>query len=1198
MLGLTTSTSPALTFTDAGPTLPHTADIQIGSESNPGNWTTTGDGRIIARGSSADNGAQVIGQGFVTGDDSFTIDKLLLRIDPAAAANEIPSNNESLRIDIFTPDMLVDETTYNVTNGLIFTASAPLPTTLSPGDYLECDLVGGPELQPHTHYLLTIQFDGPASATLPLETKTDSISSGGLCAAPVTDWPFANANTGSTDWTYPDLNRQQGLFFLASRFNHEDLVFFLTTDQPVTQPTPATRTTRSAIAIDGDSAFTAANGVRNPTAAGTASDPFIISGWEIDTDNAGAVGITVENTTAHYVIYNCRVSGDAFKGISLVNTDNGWIEDCEIFDTNREGIHITGASNQLVIRKNLIEQVTTGNGMGIHLAGGSQNVITHNHIDDCQWGGFFGTRPENVVSNNYLANSAHQLFFRYGADRNLAYGNHCDGSEPVDSQQDGILVSDGPEGNALFFNEVTFIGPPPGDPASGGKNGVWIWGAGDDTLLGINYIFDNGPGVGGSGALSLSSTSNRSVLTENAWIVYNHIEKGQPRVVNVQNGHTDNTFYGNAFIDGAKVLGPSANPFFSADLMIGNYWDDYTGIDGDNDGIGDTPAQNGRDLYPLMAPTPLDFSKPGPYALLIDQWQQTTGFLNVDFDRDGDVDSMDIRALMDGAEILSPVDVIIINGTGSGTYANNDTVALEADLPPAGMVFDKWTGDIGGIADTLGPVTSLTVDNSDTTITAEYKAAEAVSHLLTVLDGTTSGSYPEGTYQTITANPPPANFRFAGWGGDTYFVTDPDAATTTIFVPDHDVVIAATYEEVPPIDSASGGVWSTGPRWEDNLIPTNDKRYNALHDLETTAAIEDGTSNHTEVFGGAYLFINDQTLESNGFDSTNPVDRWNVTVDLEINGGTIFSALRQAPRWRGTWTMEGDLRLDAANVTSGTKIYADIHGDEDTIITIGAGHQDLWNGRFDFGEAFISGGNFRGLIDVGGGAEADGDAHGSARFVDDIPVATFDLRIFDSTDGSAYSDGDNADNHGKVHLANDIKVKSLSIGNDFSSYIDLPTGTYDFSALANIDGVNYQKFFEDEGGSLTVTPPGDTDCDDLSDTWELSYFGNLASTEGLPGQDSDKDGRSDREESVAGTNPLDPTDFFRVTASDIVANSFSITFQSMEERTYRVYWASDLSGSWTWHSSHPGTGEAITVPIDLNAINNPDLVFVQVTAEQ
>jgi hypothetical protein len=52
---------------------------------------------------------------------------------------------------------------------------------------------------------------------------------------------------------------------------------------------------------------------------------------------------------------------------------------------------------------------------------------------------------------------------------------------------------------------------------------------------------------------------------------------------------------------------------------LGNYWDDYSGLDDNQDGIGDTPYiidENNKDNYPLMNPIELDvipeFPSPSP----------------------------------------------------------------------------------------------------------------------------------------------------------------------------------------------------------------------------------------------------------------------------------------------------------------------------------------------------------------------------------------------------------------------------------------------------------------------------------------------------------------------------------------------------------------------------------------------------------
>lgn len=51
----------------------------------------------------------------------------------------------------------------------------------------------------------------------------------------------------------------------------------------------------------------------------------------------------------------------------------------------------------------------------------------------------------------------------------------------------------------------------------------------------------------------------------------------------------------------------------------------------------------------------------------------------------------------------------------------------------------------------------------------------------------------------------------------------------------------------------------------------------------------------------------------------------------------------------------------------------------------------------------------------------------------------------------------------------------------------------------------------------------DNDGDGLLDTWEMNYFGDLLASDGLPGQNFDRDGFTDREEHDNGT---DPTDYY------------------------------------------------------------------------
>ena len=77
------------------------------------------------------------------------------------------------------------------------------------------------------------------------------------------------------------------------------------------------------------------------------------------------------------------------------------------------------------------------------------------------------------------------------------------------------------------------------------------------------------------------------------------------------------------------------------------------------------------------------------------------------------------------------------------------------------------------------------------------KAAAPETPALTVKDGSGDGQYTEGTIVKITADPPPAQKKFAGWSGDTEILANPSEPTTTATTTSIDVTITATYADVP-----------------------------------------------------------------------------------------------------------------------------------------------------------------------------------------------------------------------------------------------------------------------------------------------------------------------------------------------------------------------------------------------------------------
>ena len=69
--------------------------------------------------------------------------------------------------------------------------------------------------------------------------------------------------------------------------------------------------------------------------------------------------------------------------------------------------------------------------------------------------------------------------------------------------------------------------------------------------------------------------------------------------------------------------------------------------------------------------------------------------------------------------------VTVVNGSGSGSYAQGTTVVIAANEPAAGMVFQKWTTESNGV--TLASVsmsaTTFTMPAGNVTVTANYVAA-------------------------------------------------------------------------------------------------------------------------------------------------------------------------------------------------------------------------------------------------------------------------------------------------------------------------------------------------------------------------------------------------------------------------------------------------------------------------------------------
>ncbi len=95
------------------------------------------------------------------------------------------------------------------------------------------------------------------------------------------------------------------------------------------------QTHQQPILIDGDRAFTAANGVVR--GSGTLLNPYIIEGWNI-TGFTGLPAIEIRNTTSYFIIQNVYLKSDQY-GIYLHNVTNGLVQNSTLV-SNRYGVRL------------------------------------------------------------------------------------------------------------------------------------------------------------------------------------------------------------------------------------------------------------------------------------------------------------------------------------------------------------------------------------------------------------------------------------------------------------------------------------------------------------------------------------------------------------------------------------------------------------------------------------------------------------------------------------------------------------------------------------------------------------------------------------------------------------------------------------------------------------------------------------------
>lgn len=108
--------------------------------------------------------------------------------------------------------------------------------------------------------------------------------------------------------------------------------------------------------------------------------------------------------------------------------------------------------------------------------------------------------------------------------------------------------------------------------------------------------------------IMLQQTLGIFLKNSNNNVIINNTIKENERGIEIQNTSNNNKIILNNFIDNSyyNIYDNGINIWYENTSQVGNYYDNYSGMDKNNDARGDTPYNipggKNQDLYPLMAP--------------------------------------------------------------------------------------------------------------------------------------------------------------------------------------------------------------------------------------------------------------------------------------------------------------------------------------------------------------------------------------------------------------------------------------------------------------------------------------------------------------------------------------------------------------------------------------------------------------------
>ena len=329
---------------------------------------------------------------------------------------------------------------------------------------------------------------------------------------------------------------------------------------------------------------------------GSAGNPFVLSGYDINKIEVGGTGnlwgIDVENTNVHFVIKNCYIAIQG-GGIQLFNVTNAKIEDNTI-SQSYVGIAIVYKSNNDTVSENTISNCS----QAILLAPGMGLAVFHVQY----------APNDNVVIHNKIYSDDGGVSIKYG-NRNKIVDNEIFNMK--DESRGAISIETSGISDQEVYGAYTVIASNNIHDIRGGGIIIDTQHIGEKTHENIEH--NNIKNVTGDGISVFSASENT--------IVGNNISYSKGYAISIEQGGTHNEIYQNIFIHNhgsgdtfasshvqAQDFGEN-NTWYNPSTKIGNYWADWANNNASNDknhdGIVDWPypigGNNTYDKYPAKS---------------------------------------------------------------------------------------------------------------------------------------------------------------------------------------------------------------------------------------------------------------------------------------------------------------------------------------------------------------------------------------------------------------------------------------------------------------------------------------------------------------------------------------------------------------------------------------------------------------------